>query len=285
MGGGGGMGIGLPKPAAAVKILLILNGVGFGLQILVGIAGKGEVPLAHYLGATAAGWWQIWRYITFQFLHSTGGIFHIALNMLGLYMLGTPLEQKWGSKAFVKFYLSCGVCAGLAYVVMGHLMNLPPHFPLIGASGGVYGVVLACAVLFPHFRIIFLFFPVPIRLAAVVIFGGMILKVLMGVSSGQGRFDPDFWSQVAHLGGAVAAAVWIWVLPSLLQAREEAQDRVQMGAWKKKMQQKAREQEKIDRLLQKIHDEGIGSLTNAEKRFLQDTSRRQREDERDVNRL
>jgi membrane associated rhomboid family serine protease len=282
------MGIGLPKPTPIVKALLILNGVGFAMQILAAItmtSPTGRDPMTQYLGATAAGWWQIWRYVTFQFLHSTGVIWHIALNMLGLYILGSPLEHRWGSKTFVKFYLICGVCAGLAYVIMAHMMDLPPNWPLIGASGGVFGIVLACAVLFPEFRIIFLFFPVPIRLASVIIFGGMILKVLMGLSSGQGRFDPDFWSQVAHLGGAVAAAFWIWVLPSLLQAREQAEGKVKMGAWKKKMQQQAKEQEKIDRLLQKIHDEGIGSLTRAEKKFLQDTSRRQREDERDINRL
>jgi membrane associated rhomboid family serine protease len=279
------MGIGLPKPAPAVKALLILNGVGFAMQILVAIVSGGRIPLAAFLGATAAGWWQIWRYITFQFLHSTAGVWHIALNMLGLYMLGTPLEQRWGSKRFLKFYLSCGVCAGLTYVVMAHFLGLEANFPLIGASGGVYGVVLACAVLFPQFRIIFLFFPVPIRLAAVIIFGGMILTVLTGLSSGEGRFDPGFWSQVAHMGGAIAAAFWIWVLPGLMQAHEEAHGKIKMGAWKKKMQQQAKEQEKIDRLLQKIHDEGIDSLSRDEKKFLQDTSRRQREEERDINRL
>ncbi|MFP4053492.1 MAG: rhomboid family intramembrane serine protease [Phycisphaerae bacterium] len=280
---GGGMGFAFPKPGPTVKVLLLLNAVGFLFQILVLAVFK--VPVSMYLGATPAGWWQIWRYISFQFLHSPEDIWHIVLNMLALYMLGTPLERKWGSGVFLKYYLACGVCAGLSYVVMGHLLDLPPTFPLVGASGGVYGIILACAVVLPHIQIIFLFFPVPIRLAAIIIFGIMVLTLLTGLASGQGRLSSGFWSQVAHFGGAAAGAVWIWVLPGFLQAREQAKEKAQAGAWEKRMKQRADEQAEMDRILQKIHDYGLGSLSTREKKFLRDTTERQRKEEKRMNRL
>ena len=114
--------------------------------------------------------------MTFQFLHDPTSLWHIGLNMLGLYMFGTPLERHWGTKKFLRFYLSCGVAAGVAYVAIGAALGNASWIPLIGASGGVYGILLACAVLFPTFRVILFIFPVPIRLAAILIFGGMLLS-------------------------------------------------------------------------------------------------------------
>ena len=271
-GGGRGMMVGMPRAGKAVKILLLINIVVFILQHLFAMAFKFE--LSRYFGATPGAFWQVWRYITFQFLHSKGGIWHIALNMLGLYMLGTPLEQRWGSRQFVKFYLTCGVVAGIAYVVIGNLAGQwMRDIPIVGASGGVYGVVLACAVLFPHFKLIFFLFPVPIRLACLIIFGGMFFVIMGGISSGQ--LSGQFWSDVAHLGGAVAAAVWIWVLPKFKSSVTEARDNINKGAWQRKMQRLSEQQAEIDRILDKIHEEGIVSLSDREKKILKEASKRQ----------
>ena len=275
--------IGMPKAGRVVKILLLINLAVFIVQALV----DRPTPLYPYgvisgwFGATVGGFWQIWRYFTFQFLH--GDFLHIALNMLGLYMLGTPLEQRWGPKRFLRFYLSCGVVAGLAYVVMGAIVGMRADTPIVGASGGVYGIVLACAVLFPQFRLIFFLFPVPIRLAALIIFGGMGLLILQSVS--HGVYSGQFWSDVAHLGGAVTAAVWIWIVPMFRGTLGRARRGARQGAWQRKLDRRAAEETEVDRILDKIRDQGVNSLTRKEKKILQDATHRQREEEQDLHRL
>jgi len=270
--------VGLPKPAPAVKFLLIANLVVFVIQLIIGRFVKPDL-VERLFGASVEGWWQLWRYVTFQFLHSWG-IWHIALNMLGLYLLGSPLERHWGTRRFLEFYLSCGAVAGVVYVVLAALLRLDPRIPLIGASGGVFGILLACAVLFPSFRIIFLFFPVPIRLAALILFGGMVLSVLFGNPSAA-----DYWSHVAHFGGVATAAVWIWVIPNVRGATRTAAVRINRGAWRRKMKKRHREEQQIDRILSKIHEDGISSLSRKEKKILREATRRQRDEERDLHRL
>lgn len=281
-GNGGGFGrqitVGMEKPPQAVKMLLMINLGVFVLQMLLGKSS--EHPrgvLSAYFGATAEAWWQLWRYVTFQFLHSTGGFLHIMMNMLGLYMLGSPLERKWGTRRFVKFYLGCGVTAGVAYVVIGNAMGTMADVPIVGASGGVYGILLAAAVLFPHFRLIFFLFPLPIRFACLIIFGIMSMTILQGLSGGQ--ITPDFWSQVAHTGGVVAAAYYMWVLPKLRGASENAGRSRSEGAWKRKMRKQALEQAQVDRILVKVGEKGIASLTRREKSVLKEATRKHRQED------
>ena len=282
-GGMRGLTIGMPKPGKMIKVLLMINVVVFVVQVFADKPSANSVGwMSATLGASVGGWWQVWRYFTFQFLH--GGYWHIVMNMLGLYMLGTPLERHWGSKRFLRFYLSCGVVAGVAYVVMGSLADLPPGVPIVGASGGVFGILLACAVLFPQFRLIFLFFPVPIRLAALILFGAMLILMFESVGLSADRLSSEFWSHVAHLGGAVTAAVWIWLVPRARRAGQRTRRRGQQGAWRRKMEKRVSDQAEVDRVLDKVHHEGIGSLTGRERDILQDATRRQREQERDLYR-
>jgi membrane associated rhomboid family serine protease len=270
-----GYSFGLPRPTRVVGILLLVNLAMFVAQVLFAVLTRHNRmgTLSDYLGVTVDDSWQVWRYLTFQFLHDTGNLWHLALNMLGLYMLGTPLEQLWGGRRFGVFYLSCGVTAGLAYVILGLLTGLDRTLPIIGASGGVYGILLAAAVRMPHFRLIILFFLVPIRLAAVLVFGGMVLTVLSSLSAGHAAAA---MSDVAHLGGAAAAAVWIWVLPRLRTAGFAFGGRLRQGAWERARKQQQVEQQEIDRILQKIHDQGLGGLTGKERRTLQNASHHQR---------
>ena len=102
---------------------------------------------------------QVWRLVTYQFLHATIG--HILFNMLGLYFLGPTLERHWQSKKFLIFYLSCGVAGGLFYTLLTMCNFLIPA-PMVGASGAILGMLAACAILFPHFVVFIFFFPVPI---------------------------------------------------------------------------------------------------------------------------
>jgi len=270
----GGIMFGMPRSGRVVKKLLLINIAVFVLQQFLDRQGE----LSGIFGVTSGTWWQLWRYVTFQFLHA--GFLHIALNMLGLYMLGTPLELTVGSRRFLWFYLSCGIVAGAAYAAMGKLLgpdNLPPNMPIIGASGGVYAIVLACAVRFPHFRLIFFLFPVPIRMAAVIIFGGMALLILSTLAGGQ--VSGAFWSDVAHLGGAVAAAFWIWGLPKVMGLSADVRQKMNHGAWERKLRHQAEDEKTIDEILKKVHDQGINSLTRKEKNTLADATKRQRRGE------
>jgi len=279
-GGTGGFTFGLPRPGRAVKVLLAINIAVFLIQIF-----DRTGAMERLFGVKVSQFWQFWRYLTFQFLHSVGSFWHILLNMLGLYILGSLLERHYGTRRFLTFYLSCGAAAGVSYVIIGAASPHVFDLPLIGASGGVYGILLACAVYYPHVQLIFLFFPVPIRLASIIIFAGMILTVLAGLVRREVSFTGQFWSDVAHFGGAVAAAVWIWVVPRLRGATRQARAKVDRGAWQRKMQKRAKEEAEMDRILRKIHEEGVGSLTQKEKKLLQDATRRQRQAERDLYRL
>lgn len=273
---GGGMRLAMPKPPSAVKILLLINVAVFILQFVM------QGVLEPIFGVTVGGWWQAWRYISFQFLH--GGFGHILINMLFLYFLGTLVERTWGTKRFTWFYLTCGIGAGISYAVMGYLMSIPGNYPLIGASGGVYGILVACAVFFPHVRVlVFFMFPVSIRVVALISLVIMSMTVLSGLGSDQAR-TPQFWSEVAHFGGVAVAALWI--LPMRLRGGlVRAKGRLNEGAWQRKMQQRAEDQAEIDRILRKINEQGIGSLTRREKSTLQDATRRQQEEDSKMHRL
>ncbi len=274
---GGGITFGMPKPSRAVKYLLIINLVVFVVQIFLDRPRVGWPAgiISGLFGVTVGDFWQVWQYVTCQFLHADP--WHILLNMIGLYFLGSPLEKRWGSKRFLWFYLSCGVVAGTAYVVIGALGGVPPHRPIIGASGGVYGLVLAAAILFPNFRILLLFFPVPIRLAAILLFGGMILMVMQAAAAGHVE---TAMSDVAHLGGAVAAAVWIWGVPRVSVKRRRQGGPSRPGTWQKKVQKRREIQRKVDGILDKIHNEGMDSLTRKEKKILRQASRMDEQDQR-----
>ena len=153
-GGGGGMSMGLPKPGPAVGGLLIANLIMFIIQQI-------SPEVNNWLTVIPALWWEVWRYITFQFLHAN--VIHILFNMLGLYFLGNYLERSWGPKRFMRFYLICGAFAGFTHVALTFLFEQNPNIPLLGASGGVYAVIMACAILFPGIRLLLMFFPVPVE--------------------------------------------------------------------------------------------------------------------------
>jgi membrane associated rhomboid family serine protease len=266
---GGGMGAGqMPKPGPAVTALLIANIAMFFLQLLPDVT--------RYLVLVPADWWFVWNYITFQFLH--GSPMHLIFNMIGLYFLGMVLERAWGPRRFVTFYLACGVFAGICHVVMTFARGGDLWIPLLGASGGVYGIVVACAILFPQIRLILLFFLVPIRFVALLFLGLAVYSMLQGGVGGG-------IAHAAHLGGAAMAAVWVWVLPRLRGAAQEASLKRRQGAWDRKMKQRASEQAEIDRILGKIKVNGLNSLTRREKDTLQKASRRQQAEEDRAHRL
>jgi len=271
---------GMARPPSAVKLLLIANLAVFVLQLIAGRF------MLEYFTVYAPLWWQVWRLLTFQFLHADP--MHLIFNMIGLYFLGTLLERQWGSKEFARFYLACGAFAGVCHLLLAWIFGVGFAAVLLGASGGVYAILVACAVLFPHLRLyIYFLFPVSIRLVAIVWLAIATLSVVGEVRSalGGGGGGMGGTSNIAHLGGAVAAAFWIWVLPSWRRGLREARQRQGRGAWQRRMEARRREQQEIDRILDKINRQGLESLTGREKRFLRDATRRQREQEQELHKL
>src|SRR4026209_2581396 len=133
--------IGYPPWPRGVKTLVIACAITFFVQIIAGTAFTFRFGLTPS-DVTQNGY--IWQLVTYIFLHDTHNILHILFNMLGLWMFGSELEQLWGTRQFVKFFFICGIGAGILIALLS-----PGNSLTIGASGAVYGVLLAFGVLFP----------------------------------------------------------------------------------------------------------------------------------------
>jgi membrane associated rhomboid family serine protease len=143
---------------------------------------------------------QVWRFATYLFVHDPNGFTHILFNMLALWMFGVDLERRWGTNGFVKYYAITGVGSGIATAAISLLpfesTRAMYAVPTIGASGAIYGLLLAWAVLFPTRQILFMFiFPLPARAAAAIM--GAI-SFLSAVSGRNGSV-----AEATHLSGLV----------------------------------------------------------------------------------
>ena len=141
----------------------------------------------------------IWQLATYLFLH--GGIWHLLVNMFTLWMFGVTLERDWGTRRFLKYYFICGVGAGICDVLVNALLG-NWYTSTIGASGAIYGLLLAFGVLYPDTTILFSFlFPIKAKYF-VMIYGGIELLAALGTrNSGV--------SNVAHLGGMIFGFVYL----------------------------------------------------------------------------
>lgn len=236
----------------AVKWLLIINFAVFFLQILGAEGVLVKWFSLNPVSLPAA--MQLWRLVTYQFLHS--GIFHIFFNMLGLFFLGPTLERYWGSKRFLTFYLGCGIAGGVFYVLLV-IIGFLPGLPMVGASGAILGMLAACAILFPHFVVFIFFFPVPIRVAAVGLTAVYIFAVLSRVANAGG--------DAAHLAGMAAGAIYVFSQSWLTKLKLK----LQSSRMQKTIAAQRNLQAELDRILQKVHESGIHSLTPKERKTLE----------------
>lgn len=245
-----------------VKYLLIINIAVFVLQKI-----SPQDILVQWFGLSpqlAIFKFHIWQFFTYMFLH--GGVMHIFFNMLFLWMFGCEVERTLGSKEFLKLYFICGVGAGILHLIFSF------NSTVMGASGAIYGVMVAFAVLFPE-RVItlLLFFFLPVQLKAkylVMIFVGISLLSL-GSNDGVAHF--------AHLGGAAIGFLYLkldWRLDFLgnwLRQQRESQHAVK----KLKRNQAMHEiRERVDEILDKINEVGYDQLSEEEKRILQEASQK-----------
>ena len=247
-----------PKITPVVKWLLIINVAVYFVQIL-----GADTLLVNWfavyprtLGMTL----QIWRLITYQFLH--GDFWHILINMLWFFFLGPTLERYWGGRKFLIFYLGCGAAGGLFYILLVAI-NFLPAAPMIGASGAILGVVAACAILFP--QIVIYLFPlpvaIPIRVAALA---GIVIFILYLVTR-----SANAGGHAAHLAGMAAGTIYVFSQ----SWRTKFKLKIQSDTWEKKMAAQRNLQLELDRILQKVHDSGVHSLTSKEKKILKQATK------------
>jgi membrane associated rhomboid family serine protease len=161
-------------------------------------------PAGLALWPFGSGLFTPWQLVSYAFLH--GSFNHLFFNMFAVWMFGTPLERSWGSQRFLSYYGMCVVGAGVIQLLVQ--MFEGGIYPTIGASGGVFGLLLAYGVMWPDNKIFLLFFPVPISAKwFVLIYGG--IELMLGLS----RAMPGI-AHFAHLGGMIFGAVllykWGW---------------------------------------------------------------------------
>jgi len=197
---------GTPKLSPCVKGLIIANVAVFILQLLPGI-GNTVTGIGAMNPVLAFKYLQLWRLVTYMFLHSPDMLFHILFNMLALWWFGVELEDIWGRAKFLIFYLVCGI--GSSLFTLFYLLLNQPYVIVIGASGAVLGLLTAYAIYYPQ-RQVLLFGLFPMRMRTLVI-GYAVISVFFTFSGGGGNV-----SHVVHLGGIVVAYLYLKAVPALL---------------------------------------------------------------------
>lgn len=155
-------------------------------------------PLA--LWPLSGGYFDPWQLISYSFLH--GGFNHLFFNMFAVWMFGLSVERVWGSFRFAQYYFVCVLGAGLIQLLVQHLAGNPS--PTIGASGAVFGLLLAYGVMWPNNKLILLFFPVPIKAKWFVLIYGAA-ELMFGVTDAMPQV-----AHFAHLGGLLFGAGLLW---------------------------------------------------------------------------
>ena len=194
------------QPASTIPnvifALLILNGLAFAAQQFAAREWIGlvsiDVATVHFglwPFGTPDAWPQFmpWQLVTYGFLHDTQNLAHIAINMFVLWMLGREVELVMGPRRFLVYYLTCIIGAGFVQLVVAKITN--GTYPTIGASGGVFGILLAYGMMFPNRMILLLIPPIPMKAKYLVVLLG-IAELLIGVSGIAPRV-----ANFAHLGG------------------------------------------------------------------------------------
>lgn len=245
-----------------VRVLIALNLAVFVVAQFVPAAALyarlGLVPAAV---VNHGQWWQV---VTYLFTHA--GLGHLVLNMLMLWMFGAVIERRWGTREFVAYFFITGIGAGICSI----LMNTQSLVPVVGASGAIFGILVAFAMMFPE-SVILMFFFVPMKMkhAVVVLAGINLLGALSNPGSGV--------AYIAHLGGGLVGFLYL---------KGEA-IRIRLRSWRpisplqKIQQQHQRRQEQrqlvldeeVDRILDKISREGMTRITPQERETLKAKSR------------
>jgi|Deesub1362B_J571_1020462.scaffolds.fasta_scaffold02307_2 membrane associated rhomboid family serine protease len=250
-----------------VKALLIATGGVYLLQLIIG------QKMIYFLGMNSAlilRYGMIWQFFTYMFLH--GGFFHIFFNMFILWIFGCEVEREWGTREFLRYYFLTGIGAGL----IGFLFSLGTHTIIIGASGAVYGIMLAFAMIYPE-RIITLLilFVLPVSMKAKHL---VVLLALISIFSGISNLfgTGDGVAHFAHLGGMLVGYLYLksdWRVQAFFRrlkvpgVRRRSRMRVVY-----RVEDEEELQRQVDAILDKINRVGYDNLTRDEKKLLKKAS-------------
>ncbi|MBR1808556.1 MAG: rhomboid family intramembrane serine protease [Paludibacteraceae bacterium] len=275
---------------AVTKNLLIINLI-FWLADLV-MKTRFQIDLTnwlglYYIGSGAFHWWQP---VTYMFMHANFS--HLFFNMFAVFMFAAPLEQQWGSKRFLTYYLVSGIGAGIVQELVWWMMygQTASLAVTIGASGAVFGILFAFGWLFPDTKLFIFPIPIPIRARIFV-----IIYAFIELFAGLGNFSGDNVAHFAHLGGLLFGWLLILIWKRTDKSFGATPSNFNLKEWwarlKNKMSRKQKEnnpyegyhyqepvsnntdtdkeddanRQEIDRILDKIRQSGYDSLTDEEK--------------------
>ena len=255
--GSSGFRFGPGSISKVIKYLLIANGAVYIIQNV------STVNLAATLGLTPAKFYSefpnyLFQLFTYMFLHAN--FLHILFNMFVLWMFGTEIEYTWGSRAFLKYYIYCGLGGSLLSVILNP--GLP--YPIIGASGAIYGILAAYWLMFPR-RTILVFFILPMRVKYAIPLFGLLSFFVSG----------PHVAHLAHLGGAVVGLVYIkldWRLQFFGRWLKSLRHRRKSARLEKNRQEAEEIMKRVDRILDKINELGIENISKEDRKFLEDAS-------------
>ncbi len=277
------------RPGTGVGWIIVLNVVVFFLDLVLQSAFRLNIDRVFGLSLDGILHFMIWQPVTYMFLH--GGVMHLLINMLLIYVCGTEFERAFGTRRLLRFYFICGIVGGFAFL---GLALARPDFSrdyLIGASGAGYGLLMAAVIFFPHIQVVLFIIPMPIRVFGLIVAAMLLFQAL----SPEGI--ENLGGEVCHVAGAVTALLvfrfWgmtprvsIGGFEGIPVGRAAGWFRrgFRAGAWERRRKRHAEEEARVDQILAKVREHGLQSLSRSEKKTLAEATRRQQERDRQVDR-
>lgn len=243
-----------------IRILIIINAALFILGWILPELNRYMIVYGGLVPKLFTQSFFIWQPVTYMFLH--GGFSHVFFNMFALWMFGTELENQWGTKFFLKYYFVTGIAAG----ILSALVQPNSQIPIIGASGAIYGLLLAFALMYPN-RIVYFNFLIPIKVKYfVMIFAAIELFSSMG-NGGDGV------AHFTHLSGMIFG--YLYLLWRDRKKKKTPSKRFKI-VWNSKSKNPKKthvfrnEKDELQSLLNRINKDGYASLSENEKERLLD---------------
>ncbi len=269
-----------------VTRLVFLNVIVFLLQIIFaksqtkmlipvdGMVYSQNIPtMLYYFGLTPSiviSQGYVWQIFSYMFLHSTQSFMHIFFNMYALFLFGAPVEQLWGPKKFIRYYMFTGIGAGILILTMNFFIGGASMFiPTIGASGAVFGLLLAFGLLFPDLELL-VFFIIPMKAKFLVIIYGALELYLLIDSGGMGSV-----SHVGHVGGLLFGIIYFIVQRKNLIKFKAKEMRAKSNRDHRERQETLRNnrvdrKERLFNILMEVRQSGIDSISDDDYQFIRE---------------
>ena len=252
------------KPSLFTNAIKLLVSVNFGIFLLQSLS-KSEMIFFQLFGLVPKLIWSefmIWQPVTYLFFH--GGIWHVLINMFVLWMFGSELERLWGKLRFLKYYFITGIGSGMITA----LLNLSSITPVVGASGAVFGVLMAYGITYPN-RTIYLYGIIPIR--------SMLFVIAVGFIAFVSSFDgTSRISHITHLSGMIIGYLILkrrWQFNDIWFSIRKKTLEYQIQREERKISHRQELENNIDKILDKINDHGFKSLSDKEEKQLYENSK------------